>query len=203
MLPNLLWHYIRVWRWWHKKFALLSAHRNLKAHIIKQSSNFISANPTCTLQSNIWLYPSVSTTKDSWSYSMFTITNLLEKLMVFSSLNYVHIFIFILRFHVLHSCYSGPEKLLNWMIIFRYPVWCKITNKRRSHITAFCIETRLCTAWQRKCDSIPGMGVWFISSPKHRLATGLMKPPIQWVLETVSLGKETREWCQPLTCIQC
>jgi len=54
-LSNLLWHYIRTGRWWHKKFALLSAHRNMKAHIIKQSSNLISANPTCTLQSDIWL----------------------------------------------------------------------------------------------------------------------------------------------------
>lgn len=126
MLPNLLWHYIRVWRWWHKKFALLSAHRNLKAHIIKQSSNFVSVNSTCTLQSNIWLCPSASPTKDSGSYSMFTLPNLLEKLMVLSSLNYVHTFIFISCFYVLLSCYSGPEKLLNWMIIFRCPVWCKI-----------------------------------------------------------------------------
>jgi hypothetical protein len=173
MLSNLSWHYIRIGRWWHKKFALLSAHRNMKAHIIKQSSNFVSANPTCTLQSNIWLCPSASPTKDSGSYSMFIIPNFLEKLMVLSSLNYVHISIIILCFRVLHSCYSGPKKWLNWMIIFRYPVWCKITNICRSHVNAFCMETRLYVAWQRKCDSIPGRGIRFISSPKHRLATGL------------------------------
>jgi hypothetical protein len=184
-----------------KKFVLLSAHRNLKAHIIKQRSNFVSANPTCTLQSNIWLCPSASPTKDSGSYSMFKIPNLLEKFMVLSSLNYVRIFSFILRFRVMHSCHSGPEKLLNWMIIFRYPAWCKVTNKCRSHITALCIKTRLYIAWQRKCDSIPGRGVWFILSPKYRLATGLMKPPIQWVLGAVSLGKDTGEWSQPLTCV--
>lgn len=180
---------------------MLSAHRNLKEHIIKQLSNFVSANPTCTLQLNIWLCSSGSPTKDSGSYSMFTIPNFLAKLIVLSSLNYVHILIIILWFRALHSCYSGPKKLLNWMIIFRYPVWCKITNKCRSHVNAFCMETRLYVAWQRKRDSIPGRGVWFISSPKHRLATGLMKPLIQWVLGAVSLGKETREWCKTFNCI--
>jgi len=53
---------------------------------------------------------------------MLTIPNFLEKLMVLSSINYAHILIIILCFHVLQSCYSGPKQLLNWMIIFKYPV---------------------------------------------------------------------------------
>lgn len=93
-------------------------------------------------------------------------------LTVLSCLNHVHVLIIILCFCVPQSCYSGPKKLLNWMIIFKYPVWCKITNKCRSHVNAHCIETRLYVAWWRKCDSIPGRGILFISSQKHRLAQG-------------------------------
>lgn len=194
MLSNLLWHCIRIGRWWHKKFALLSAHRNLKAHIIVSflPIPLVHCSPTYDFALQLPLR------------KILDLIPCLQSLTVLSSLNYVHILIIILCFRVLHSCYSGPKKLLNWMIIFRYPVWRKITNKCSSHVNAFCMETRLHVAWQRKCDSIPGRGIWFIFSPKHRPATGLiMKPLIQWVLGAVSLGKQTREWCQTLTCISC
>jgi len=79
-------------------------------------NRFASANPTCTRS------PTYDFALQLPLQKIQDLIPCLQSLTVLSSLNYVHILFIILCFRVLHSCYSGPKKLLNWMKIFRYPV---------------------------------------------------------------------------------